>query len=116
MSDLPAPIDAYTRALADRDVDRAVTLYGPEATVVQYEGVARGPDEIRAFLVGLFAAYDHFDLISVDQVQRADDMVIWDSTNETGGGVLRTTNIVQLDDAGLISRHIPLVGGYWGRT
>lgn len=116
MAEIVEPITELTEAIAARDVERAMKLYAPNAEVVRYEGVARGTDEIRAFLIGLLSGYERFELISVDQIQRSDDMVVYDSSVETGAGVLQTINVLQLDDDGLITRHVPLIRGWWGRT
>lgn len=116
MAEIVEPIAELTQALAARDVERAMKLYAEDAEVVRYEGVARGTDEIRAFLIGFLSGYERFELISVDQVQRSDDMVVYDSSNETGAGVLQTINVLQLDGDGLIRRHVPLIRGYWGKT
>ena len=109
-------IEDFTQAVAARDVDRAVELYAPDAVVVRYEGIAAGADEIKAFILGLLSTYERFDAVSVDQVQRADDVIVWDASYETGAGVLQTTNVFVVDDDGRIVRHVPLVRGYWGRT
>lgn len=116
MAEVFEPITELTEALAARDVERAMKLYAADAQVVRYEGVAKGTDEIRAFLIGFLSGYERFELVSVDQVQRSDDMVVYDSSNETGAGILQTINVLQLDDDGLIMRHVPLIRGYWGRT
>ncbi|MDH4280389.1 MAG: nuclear transport factor 2 family protein [Acidimicrobiia bacterium] len=116
MAEILEPIAELTEALAARDVERAMKLYAADAQVVRYEGVAKGTDEIRAFLIGFLSGYERFELISVDQVQRSDDMVVFDSSSETGAGVLQMINVLQLDDDGLITRHVPLIRGYWGKT
>ncbi len=109
-------VDEFTKALAGRDVDRAVKLYAADAVVVRYEGVAVGTEQVRAFLVGFLSTYERFELVSLDQLQRSDDTIVWDASIETGAGVLLTTNVFLLDGDGRISRHVPLVRGYWGRT
>ncbi|MDH3300362.1 MAG: nuclear transport factor 2 family protein [Acidimicrobiia bacterium] len=116
MAEIFEPVNELTEALAARDVERAIRLYAADAEVVRYEGVAKGTDEIRAFLIGFLSGYERFELISIDQVQRSDDMVVYDSSNETGAGVLQTINVLQLDNDGLITRHVPLIRGYWGKT
>ena len=109
-------INRLTAALADRDIEGAVALYAPDAELVRYEGVARGTDEIRAFLVGFLTTYEQFSLVSLDNVVRTDDTIVWASSNDTGAGILQTTNVVVLDAEGRIVRHVPLMRGYWGRT
>ncbi len=109
-------VNEYSKALAARDVTRAVQLYAADAVVVRYEGIARGHEAIRAFLVGLLSAHDRFELVSIDQIQGSEDTLIWDSTRETGAGMLQETNMVVFDEDGLISRHVPLIRGYWGKT
>ena len=109
-------VDEYSKALAARDFERAVSLYASDAIVVRYEGVAKGPEEISAFLVNFLSGYDRFDLISVDQIQTSGDTVVWDASHDTDAGALQTTNVFVVNDAGLIIRHIPLPRGYWGHT
>lgn len=115
MAEMVEIVDEFTRALADRDVGRAVDLYAADAIVVRYEGVAEGAEQIRAFLLGFLSSYERFELVSLDQLQRCDDTIVWDASIETGAGVLLTTNVFLLDADGRISRHVPLVRGYWGR-
>lgn len=109
-------VDRFLNALEERDLDAVVSLYAEEASVVRFEGIAAGTEQIRAFFVGFFAAYLQFGLVSLDQFRATDDLVVWDATMETGAGLLQVTNVLFLDDAGKIVRHVPWVRGYWGKT
>ena len=116
MPEMVEVVDEFTKALAGRDVDRAVKLYAEDAVVVRYEGVAVGTEQVRAFLVGFLSTYERFELVSLDPLQRSDDTIVWDASIEIGAGVLLATNVFLLDGDGRIARHVPLVRGYWGRT
>jgi ketosteroid isomerase-like protein len=116
MADLPQVVDQYLKALADRDVDRALGFYADHAVIVSFEGVAEGAEQIRSFLAGFIGAYDRYDLVSIDQLRAAHDLIVWEATMETGAGLMQVTNVVTLDDDGLILRHVRSVRGYWGKT
>lgn len=109
-------VEEYLRALGDRDVDSALGFYADDAVIVSFRGVAEGREQLRSFLVGFLAAYDGYQLVSVDQLRAANDVVVWDATIETGGGMLQVTNVVTQNTEGKIVRHVPLVRGYWGKN
>ena len=48
-------------------------------------------------------------------VLRPGDIVMWDALITTGVGVLQTTDVVVVDDDGLIDHHVLGNRGYWGR-
>ncbi len=116
MSELPKNVQAFVESLAARDVDRAVEACSDDVLVVRYEGVAHGRLEAHAFLVGYLAGFENYELVSIDQVRASEDIVLWDASNETGAGVLQTTNLAQVDADGLICRYVPILRGYWGRS
>lgn len=116
MADASRIVQQYLKALADGDVDTALGLYADQAVVVSFGGVAEGVDQIRSFLVGFLAAYDSYDLVSIDQLRAIDDLIVWDATIETGAGLLQVTNVVTLDDGGRFLRHVPSIRGYWGKS
>lgn len=101
-------------ALSAGDVDSLVEDYADDAEVVRFVGVARGPNEIRAYLVGFLAAHRRFDLISIDQFRETDDTVMWEATVETAAGPLQVSEALVFSDEGKIWREFPGVQGYWG--
>lgn len=116
MVDASQVVNQYLSALGDRDVDLALSCYADDALIVSFEGVAEGTDQIRSFLAGFLAAYDRYDVVSIDQLRAVHDLIVWDATMETGAGLQQVTNVVTLDEGGLIVRHVPSVRGYWGKT
>ncbi len=116
MADSSVLVEHYLEALGARDVDRVLSFYADDGVIVSFDGVAEGLDQLRSFLTGFLAAYDRYELVSVDQLRAARDLIVWDATMDTGEGLLQVTNVVTLDDAGKIARHVPGVRGYWGRT
>ena len=116
MADTSQLVEQYLKALGDRDVDMALSFYSDHGVIVSFEGVAEGVDQLRSFLAGFLAAYDNYDLVSIDQLRAAHDLIVWDATMETGVGLLQVTNVVMLDENGKIVRHVPSVRGYWGKT
>ncbi len=116
MAESVAPVEAFNTAMAERDIAQALELYAPDAEVVRFEGVATGHNEIQAFLVGFLSSYENFDLVNISQLQRAGDVIVWDSTHATGLGMLQMTTVFLLNGDGLITRHVPIVRGYWGKT
>jgi len=101
-------------ALSAGDVDSLVADYADDAEVVRFVGVARGPDEIRAYLVGFLAAHRRFDLISLDQFRETDESVMWEATVETAAGPLQVYEVLVFNDEGKIWREFPGSQGYWG--
>ena len=112
----PQVVEQYLKALGDRDVELALGFYADDAVIVSFEGVAQGTHQIRSFLAGFLAAYDKYDLVSIDQLRAAHDLIVWDATMETGAGLLQVTNVVTLDEGGSIVRHVPSIRGYWGKS
>jgi len=117
MADASHPVvERYLKALGDRDIDLALSFYTDQAVIISFDGVAEGGDQIRSFLAGFLAAYDRYDVVSIDQLRAAHDLIVWEATMETGAGLLQVTNVVTLDKDGRINRHVPSVRGYWGKT
>ena len=101
-------------ALSAGDVDSLVADYADDAEVVRFLGVAHGPDEIRAYLVGFLAAHRRFDLISLDQFQETDESVMWEATVDTAAGAVQVYEVFVFNDDGKIWREFPGLHGYWG--
>lgn len=101
-------------ALSAGDVDSLVADYADDAEVVRFTGVARGPDEIRAYLVGLLSAHRRFDLISLDQFQETDESLMWEATVDTAAGPLQVYEVLVFNNEGNIWREFPGLHGYWG--
>jgi hypothetical protein len=107
-------VDRFGKLMSDGNLDALADLYATDAKIVLFYRVASGRDGIRALLASSLASYGRYRVISVDQFQEADDIVMWDATVETETGPLQTTHVVVLDDDGLIRRHLPGIRGYWG--
>ncbi len=100
--------------LGSGDIDSLVAQYADDAEIVRFLGVARGRDEIRAYLIGLLAAHQSYELVSLDQFQESGDSLIWEATVETTAGPLQIYDVFVFDAAGQITRHFPGLQGYWG--
>lgn len=111
---MPGLVDDYYRLLGGGDIDGLVGLYGPDAEIVRYDGVARTPDEIAGFFQLYLAKHAGLTLRSVDQLTDTADVLMWDALVATDNGVLQTLDVMVLDDRGSIRRHIPGIRGYWG--
>jgi ketosteroid isomerase-like protein len=81
---------SYFDAIAARDVDRLASHYSPEV-VVDFigQGIYRGPDEMRAFFSGLFAALPDCEMI-VERVVGGDGVAVveWRLRGNFTGGEL----------------------------
>ncbi len=108
-------VEQILKLRSDRRVAELVDLYSPDAIIVRHEGVASGLPEIRSFLSGFLTAHGRFDLISIDALSECDDVILFDATVETGIGLLQVTEVIVVDDTGLIRRHVPGLRGYWGQ-
>ena len=106
--------DRFGKLMADGDTGSLALMYAPEARVVLFYGSASGRSEIRELLDKSLTTHGSYNVISIDQFQQVEDVIMWDSTVETETGPLQTTHVVVLDDDGLIRRHIPGIRGYWG--
>jgi phosphopantothenate synthetase len=107
-------VDRLHELMSRGDVDALSDMYAADAEVVLYHRVAVGHQEIRELLANSLASHGLYRVISVDQSQDTEDIVMWDATVERQEGILETTHIVILDERGLIRRHIPRIRGYWG--
>jgi hypothetical protein len=108
-------VEHILKLRSERRVGELVDLYSPDAMIARHEGSARGHDEIRSFLAGFLTAQGKFDVVSIDALSECDDVILWDATIETTPGPLQITEVVVLDERGLIRRHVPGLRGYWGR-
>ena len=108
--------DRRMELLSAGDIAGLLEQYADDAEVVRFLGVARGKDEIRAYLTGYLAAHGHFDLVSLDQFLETEDAVLWEATVDTANGAARVEDVMILDESGRIRREFPGLHGYWGRT
>ena len=113
-ADIPDLVNEYYRLLGTGDIAGLVGLYGTDAEITRYDGLARTPDDIASFFRLFLAKYPGVALRSVDQLTQAADVLMWDALVDTDAGVLQTVDVVVLDDAESIRRHIPGIRGYWG--
>ncbi len=98
------------------DVESLVSQYADDAEVVRFLGVARGPAEIRAYLVGLLTAHRSYRLVSLDQMQDSAPSLIWEATVETAAGSVQVYDVLVFNEDGQIWREFPGVQGYWGAS
>jgi len=106
--------ERFGLVMAAGDVDAVVDMYTDGARVVSYSGVARGHDQIRDLYRTSLAFHGTYDVVSIDQLRDADDLVMWDATVQTRAGLLLATQIMLLDASGKILHHVPGIRGYWG--
>jgi hypothetical protein len=102
--------------LAAGDVDSLVVQYASDAEIVRFLGVARGHEEIRAYLVGFLTAHQSYKLVSLDQMQHSDDSLIWEATVDTAAGPIQVYDVFVFDGSGKVSREFPGIQGYWGSS
>ncbi len=107
-------VDRYYELLAAGDIEGLGMLYTEGAEIVRYDGVAATPGEIRAYFRDYVGKHPGLTLRLVDQLRRADDVLLWDALVDTEHGVMQTVEVMILDDDGRIRRHIPGFRGYWG--
>ena len=104
----------YRFMAASPDVDALAGLYASDALVIRFDGASAGLDEISTFLADVRSRHQPYELHSIDQVARVGDVVMWDAVVNTANGMLETTEVLVLNEAGKIKRHIPGLRGYWG--
>lgn len=98
------------------DIDALVDQYAEDATIVRFLGVAKGRVEIRAYLMGMLAAHQSYELVSLDQLQQTEDSLIWEATVNTAAGPLQVYNVFVFGEDDKIVRQFPGVQGYWGSS
>lgn len=107
-------VGKWMKLMARADVDALVDLFAEDGEVVRFPGVARGQDQIRAYLIGFLSAHGKYELVSVDQEQSGSDSVIWEATVSTKSGPLQAYGVFIFDENGKVRRHFPGIQGYWG--
>ena len=108
-------VETYYSLIAEpTDLDGLRQLYAADALVIRFNGTSTGLDEIAEFLTEVATRNEPYELRSIDQFTQVGDVVMWDGLIDTSKGVLETTEVMVLDDAGKIKRHIPGIRGYWG--
>jgi hypothetical protein len=108
--------DHRMQCLAAGDIAGLLDDYASDARVVRFVGMARGKEEIRAYLNGYLAAHGRLELITLDQFFETDDVVIWHATVDTAHGAAQIDDALILDENGLIRLELPGLHGYWGRS
>lgn len=108
-------VDAYYASLTNRDLDAMAALYGDDAEIVRYDGVAATPDEIRGYHNAYLARNGSIRLEQVDQLREADDVLIFDALVHTDLGLLQAVHVIMFDSNGKVRRHIPGMRGFWGK-
>jgi predicted SnoaL-like aldol condensation-catalyzing enzyme len=105
----------YYELLAEGDVERLAMLYADDGEIVRYDGVAKGADQLTAYYRSYLERTPGIKLLQIEQLRRADDVLLWDATLDSDVGTLQTVEVMILDEDGRIARHIPGFRGYWGR-
>ncbi|GAA1552736.1 hypothetical protein GCM10009827_086810 [Dactylosporangium maewongense] len=86
---LPPAITTYLTAHNARDVDRAITSYAPDATVIDDGRSHHGTDEIREWLAGAASEYTYTtELISVTRLGEDRYDVVQHLEGDFPGGVV----------------------------
>jgi SnoaL-like domain len=107
-------VEQFGHVMAGGNLDAIVDMYADDARVVSYSDIARGHDQIRDLYRTSLAFHGTYEVVSIDQLRDADDLVMWDATVQTRAGLLLTTQIMLLDPSGKILHHVPGIRGYWG--
>lgn len=108
-------VDSYYEAMNANDDDAIGALYAEDALIIRFAGSVRGRVAIVDFLRGVRAEHQPFDLHQVDRIRAKDDIVMWDAMVTTDEGVLQTTDVMVVNEDGLVDHHVLGTRGYWGR-
>lgn len=116
---------AWNAALEAKDVEAALALYAPDASIesplVRYllgteQGVCSGRDALRAFLPQVFANQPKERRTHRNEVFTDGRVLMWEYPRETPDGEqMDFTEVMELED-GLIRRHRVYWGWYGVRT
>ena len=107
-------VDSLYTALSAVDLDALVGLYDADAVIVRHDGSVKGADGVRGFWEQYLSNHRPYVLDQIVAFRHEHDVVLWDAIVTTDAGKLLTYHVVTLDDAGKITRHVPLIRGYWG--
>jgi predicted SnoaL-like aldol condensation-catalyzing enzyme len=110
-----ALIYRFYALLGAGDVEGVAALYGDDAAIVRYDGVAATRAAIITYFEGFLRRHGACSLRSIDQFRESDDVVMWDAMLDTDDGVLQSAHVVVLDTRRAIRRHVPDIRGYWGK-
>ena len=105
-------INRYLSGLFEGRAADVVGLYGADAEVIRYDGVARDGG-IDSFVDELTQSRLGGNLISIDRLAAGQDTIAWDATIETSEGPIQTSDVFVLSPDGSILRHVqsPAVTG-----
>ena len=110
-----ATVEKLFAALADRDLEAVGSVYGDDAELVRYDGVAKGRDEIQAFYGRYLTNHKGYELDQIVDFRAVDDVALWDAMVKTDAGILMTYHVAIVDNENRLVRHVPTVRGYWGQ-
>ena len=108
-------IDRFYKCMANADARGLAELYAPDALMIRFDGTSKGTEEIVAFLLKMRADDGAYTLEMIEEANLSGDVLMWDAMINTSGGLLQTTEVLVLNAAGKIRRHVPGVRGYWGK-
>ena len=109
-----ALVDRLYVALAAGDLDAIVSLYDAEAVIVRHDGAVQGADGIRGFWQRYLANHQPYELDQIVAFRAEHDIVLWDAIVTTDAGKLLTYHVATVGADGAMTRHVPLIRGYWG--
>lgn len=107
-------VDRLYAAWADPDLDAVAALYAEDAVVVRHDGSVKGREAIRGFWERYLENHKPYQLDQIIAFRQEGDVVLWDAMVTTDAGKLLTYHVATVDDDGAITRHVPLIRGYWG--
>jgi len=112
--DARAMVDRLYEALSRHDAKAVVELYADDAVVVRHDGAVEGRDAIQGFWERYLDHNRPYELDHIVAFRHEHDIALWDAMITTEAGKLLTYDVAVLDDSGAITRHVPLIRGYWG--
>jgi ketosteroid isomerase-like protein len=113
-ADAQALVDQLYAAFAAVDLDAIEALYETDAVIVRHDGSVQGRPEIRAFWERYLSNHQPYELDQIVAFRHEHDIVLWDAIVTTDAGKLLTYHVVVLAEDGAVTRHVPLIRGYWG--
>jgi len=107
-------IDRLYEAFTAQDLQALGQMYTENAVVVRHDGAVQGREAIRGFWQSYLDHNQPYLLDHIIAFRHEHDVVLWDAMITTDAGKLLTYDVAVVDDDGAITRHVPIIRGYWG--
>jgi hypothetical protein len=101
--------DDQIAALIDRDIDRIMDQYHPDAVLVGFDFIVRGSEALRRHFIGYLERIGSLELISTDKWAETDDSIFFEATVNTAHGEAKVYDVFMLRDGKCTHQYTGLI-------